>query len=81
MKGEQPLAEYDYPSLRHATGFLREQAQIEIKGREAFKILEGLIVGLYNISNVGLIVCGSANSDTETAISQDYKGLWSHAMD
>ncbi len=56
IKGERPLNEYEYPSMRHVVGFMKEQAQVEMKGREVFKVLEGLVVGMYNISNVGLKV-------------------------
>ena len=56
IKGERPLNEYEYPSMRHVVGFMKEQAQVEMKGREVFKVLEGLVVGMYNISNVGLRV-------------------------
>ena len=80
MEGEKPLAEYEYPSLRNITGFLKEQAQVEIKGREAFKILEGLIIWIYNISNVGIQTYEDAFQLTQEAVLKDWKDIWNHGL-
>jgi hypothetical protein len=53
MKGEAPLAEYDYPSLRRSLTFLELHTSVEIRGRSAFRILEGLVIGFFNITNLG----------------------------
>ena len=68
IKGESPIPEYSYPSLAHVVAFFWENQRIELKGRQIFKILEGIVLGLFNLSNLGLEHLHSSYSYCSTLI-------------
>lgn len=54
MNGEAPVVDYGYPSMRRVKAFIAEHTGYdELKGRACLRIVEGFVIGLYNIANVG----------------------------
>lgn len=43
-----------FPSIRRVLDFYYENTLYEIRGRAAFRIIEGIIIGLFNVQNEGL---------------------------
>lgn len=53
MDGSAPVTDFDYPSLSKLKHFIKRSTNYELQGRACLKVLEGLVIGLFNISNIG----------------------------
>ena len=53
MNGQAPITEYGYPSIIKSLDFIRMQTNFDMKGRPGLKILEGIVIALFNIATVG----------------------------
>jgi hypothetical protein len=42
--------------------------------------MEGIVIGLYNIKNMGMEVVEQVHVHTENAIKKDWKNVWSHGV-
>lgn len=49
INGEVAVSEYNYPSIRRVLDFFYDHTLYRIEGRAAFRILEGIVIGLFNI--------------------------------
>ena len=49
INGDVAVNEYEYPSIKRVLAFFKDHTLYEIKGRAAFRIIEGIIIGLFNI--------------------------------
>jgi hypothetical protein len=49
INGTVAVNEYGYPSIKRVLDFFRDHTLYEIKGRAAFRVIEGIIIGLFNI--------------------------------
>ena len=80
INGEVAVNDYDYPSVKRVLDFYRDHTLYEIKGRAAFRILEGIIIGLFNIQNEGLKAAVEALEETKNAVDRDWKGVWAYGL-
>ena len=80
INGEFAVTEYTYPSIKPVLDFFRDHTLYEIRGRAAFRILEGIVIGLFNIQTEGVKAAREARRETEEAVGQDWKGVWAHGL-
>ena len=80
INGDVAVNEYTYPSIKRVLDFFKDNTLYEIKGRAAFRIIEGIVIGLFNISNEGYQSTEEAKLETEAAISKDWKDVWAHGL-
>lgn len=81
MNGEHPINDYHYPSLSRVLIFIKNSTQYtELHGRAAYRILEGFVIGLLNLSNVGIRLINETREETARTISKDWKGVWEHGL-
>lgn len=79
--GKAAVIEYTYPSLSDTIEFLRENCQYELKGRQCLRVLEGLVLGLFNIGNLGAKAAASVKESMSTGmIQRDWKDVWGHGL-
>lgn len=80
INGEVAVNEYDYPSISRVLDFFRDHTLYDIKGRAAFRILEGIIIGFFNIQNEGYQSACAAFEETKSSIEKDWKDVWTHGL-
>lgn len=68
ISGKYSVNEYDYFSLRTMSAFVHTYTSYDIRGRSLFRIIEGIIIGLFNIKNMGMEVVNQVYEHTENAI-------------
>jgi hypothetical protein len=82
--GDAPITEFDYPSLTKLRHFLFEQTNYTIQGRECLKVLEGLVIGFYNLVNVGLDTAYDLLDQLQVGgplVHKDHRlGVWAHGL-
>jgi len=49
INGQASVINFNYPSIRRVLDFMYDNTLYDIKGRGAFRIIEGIIIGLFNI--------------------------------
>lgn len=81
MDGEFPITDFQYPSLRKVVDFITYHTMYELKGRQCLKILEGLVIGFYNIMNIGFDAAVDSKEHVANIIQKDWKGIWQHGVD
>lgn len=52
-----------------------------MRGRVAFRIIEGIIIGLFNIQNEGFRSAKESLEETERAIEKDWKNIWKNGLE
>lgn len=75
------MNDYHYPSIKRVLDFYHDHTLYTIKGRAAFRIIEGIVIGFFNIQNEGYRSAVQAHEETKTAIPKDWKGVWQHGLD
>jgi len=78
VSGKFSVNEYDYASIRPLAAFVHSHAGYDIRGRSLFRIIEGIVIGLFNIKNMGVAVLEQLLAHTETAVKKDWKSVWSN---
>jgi len=49
ISGKFAVNEYEYPSMARFSAFFHTYTGYDIRGRSLFRIIEGMVIGLYNI--------------------------------
>jgi hypothetical protein len=49
INGEVAVTDYEFPSIKKILDFFRDNTLYEMKGRAAFRIIEGIVIGMFNI--------------------------------
>ena len=49
INGDVSVNEYDYPSIKRVLDFYYDHTLYRIEGRAAFRVIEGIIIGMFNI--------------------------------
>lgn len=49
INGEVAVNEYNFPSIKRVLDFFYDHTLYEIKGRAAFRVIEGIIIGFFNL--------------------------------
>lgn len=49
ISGKFAVNEYEYPSMHRFSGFFHTYTGYDIRGRSLFRIIEGMVIGLFNI--------------------------------
>ena len=49
ISGKVAVNEYDYPSLKWFSAFFHTYTNYDIRGWSLFRIIEGMVIGLFNI--------------------------------
>ena len=44
------------------------------------KLLEGIVLGLFNLVNLGVQHLHDSFRETQAAVSKDWKGVWAHGL-
>jgi hypothetical protein len=73
ISGKSSVNSYEYQSMKRVAAFLYTYTTYDIRGRSLFRIIEGIIIGLFNIQNMGLEVVENLLEHTGTAIEKDWK--------
>ena len=68
INGQVAVNDYDFPSIKRVLDFYYDHTLYEIRGRAAFRILEGIIIGMFNIQNEGLKSAVECFEDAKQAI-------------
>jgi len=68
INGHTSVNDYDYPSIKRVCDFFYSHTLYPVKGRAAFRILEGIIIGLFNLQNEGLESIREAREETQDLI-------------
>ncbi len=80
INGDVAVNDYHYPSIKRVLDFFKDHTLYEIKGRAAFRIIEGIVIGLFNIQNEGFRSTEEAKQETASAVDRDWKDVWSHGI-
>jgi hypothetical protein len=80
INGEVAVYDYNYPSIKRVLDFYYDHTLYSVSGRAAFRILEGIIIGLFNISNEGIVCMQEAFLETKGAIDKDWKNIWANGV-
>ena len=76
ISGKFAVNEYEYPSLHRFSGFFHTYTGYDIRGRSLFRIIEGMVIGLFNIQNMGLGPLEDLINHTTSAVTKDWKNVW-----
>jgi hypothetical protein len=76
VAGKYSVNEYEYTSIKNLSAFVHTHTGYDIRGRSLFRIIEGIIIGLFNIKNMGMTVVKQVLQHTENAVKKDWKGVW-----
>jgi len=76
INGTASVVNYNYPSIRRVLDFVHDNTAYELKGRAAFRIIEGIVIGFFNIKNEGLRCIVDAMNETKEVVKKDWKGVW-----
>jgi hypothetical protein len=76
ISGKHAVNEYDYPSMARFSSFFHQYTGYDVRGRSLFRIIEGMVIGLFNIQNMGLGPIQDLISHTNVAVKKDWKDIW-----
>ena len=62
--------------MKLLSAYVHTHSAYDIRGRSLFRIIEGIIIGLFNIKNMGMEVVEQIYTHTSTAITKDWKDVW-----
>lgn len=54
INGEVAVHDFSFPSVKRVLDFFHDHTLYDIKGRAAFRIIEGIVIGMFNIQNEGI---------------------------
>ena len=80
INGEVAVQEYEFPSIKRVLDFYYDNTLYQIKGRAAFRIIEGIVIGMFNIQNEGVSSAKESLEETKNAVSKDWKGVWAKGL-
>lgn len=80
-KGQVAVTEYSYPSVSEVIEAVKETCQYELKGRQCLRVMEGMVIGLFNIGNVGAKAAAEVKNMMGGLMDRDWKEVWSHGLD
>eukprot|EP00344_Euplotes_crassus_P009527 CAMPEP_0197018956 /NCGR_PEP_ID=MMETSP1380-20130617/80409_1 /TAXON_ID=5936 /ORGANISM="Euplotes crassus, Strain CT5" /LENGTH=209 /DNA_ID=CAMNT_0042446273 /DNA_START=635 /DNA_END=1264 /DNA_ORIENTATION=+ len=66
--------------MKNLASFVYTYTGYDIRGRSLFRIIEGIIIGIFNIKNMGMEVIRKVLEHTENAIEKDWKNVWSDGV-
>jgi hypothetical protein len=49
INGYEAVNEYNFPSVKRVLDFYYDNTLYELRGRGAFRIIEGIVIGMFNI--------------------------------
>lgn len=81
INGDVAVNDYHYPSIKRILDFYYDHTLYRIEGRAAFRIIEGIIIGFFNLQNEGYVSAVKAYEESKKAIEKDWKGVWQHGLD
>jgi hypothetical protein len=81
ISGKHSVNTYEYPSMKRLSAFIHTHSAYDIRGRSLFRIIEGIVIGFFNIKNMGMEVVQQVYDHTSTAITKDWKGVWSNGVE
>lgn len=81
ISGKHSVNSYEYPSMKRLAAFIHTHSAYDIRGRSLFRIIEGVVIGLYNIKNMGMDVVEQVYSHVSTAIHKDWKNVWQNGVE
>ena len=76
ISGKFAVNEYDYPSMKWFSAFFHTYTGYDIRGWSLFRIIEGMVIGLFNIQNMGLGPIQDLMDHASTAVTKDWKNVW-----
>jgi len=71
-----PVYDYHFPSIKRVLDFFYDHTLYDFRGRAAFRIIEGIVIGLFNIQNEGLNSVRAALEETKNVVEKDWKNVW-----
>lgn len=66
--------------MKNLASFVYTHTGYDIRGRSLFRIIEGVVIGLFNIKNMGMGVVKKVLEHTENAIEKDWKNVWADGV-
>ena len=80
ISGKYSVNSYEYESMKRLSAFIHTYSSYDIRGRSLFRIIEGIVIGLFNIKNMGMDVIQQVYDHTSTAVKKDWKGVWENGV-
>ena len=81
INGEVAVSDYNYPSIGRVLDFFYDHTLYRIEGRAAFRILEGIVIGMFNIENEGIASIFDSYEQITNTIEKDWKNVWKQGVD
>ncbi len=69
INGDIAVNDYHFPSIKAVLDFFYDNTLYEIRGRAAFRVIEGIIIGMFNIQNEGVESCYIAYEELKAAVT------------
>lgn len=80
ISGTSSVNAYEYDCMKNLASFVYTHTGYDIRGRSLFRIIEGVVIGLFNIKNMGMGVVKKVLEHTENAIEKDWKNVWADGV-
>lgn len=81
INGKASVMNYNFPSINRVLDYLHDNTLYPVKGRAAFRIIEGIVIGLFNVKNEGLRCIVEALNDTKEVVERDWKDTWKNGLE
>jgi hypothetical protein len=66
--------------VKRVLDFFYDHTLYEIRGRAAFRIIEGIVIGMFNIQYEGVASAKECLEETKNAVEKDWKGVWTNGL-